>query len=263
MHKHSGEIKKTLKRRFEDYFTPLMCSPYQLDRLWTDLDFRYSSEKRFYHTWLHIDQMFRLRDRYVYLSREPDILEAAIWFHDAVYQPKSSQNEEASARLAETFLLHSSMRKERVHRVKALIRSTAYIADASALQSVNSAAPKGDSLAEHSRDSADKFTQHADHAYAAPYPASKQSLPEEQDIFLLHDLDFSILRSPRRDFLIYEEGIRREYGHVDEGEYRKRRGTFLQGLLSGGIYHLDIFRKDFEDQAEENIRSLLSSWFTG
>ncbi|MCF7944638.1 MAG: hypothetical protein K9L75_03775, partial [Spirochaetia bacterium] len=198
MHKHPGEIRKTLKRRFEDYFTPLMRSPNQLNMLWEALDQCYSSEKRSYHTWPHIYQMFLLLDRYAYLSMEPDALEAAIWFHDAVYQPKSSQNEIESAQLAEKFLLPSSMQKESVQKVKALIRSTAYIADASALQSINSAAPKGDSLAENSREPADKFTPHADHRYAAPYPASKQSLPEKQDVSLLHDLDFSILGSSRR-----------------------------------------------------------------
>lgn len=66
----------------------------------------HTKPRRYYHTLQHLDECLSLLDEAAarHHLRAPDLLEMALWFHDAVYDPKSSDNEEASARLALTAL---------------------------------------------------------------------------------------------------------------------------------------------------------------
>jgi predicted metal-dependent HD superfamily phosphohydrolase len=64
----------------------------------------YSEPQRHYHTMNHVeaclDQFELVRDR----CDQPDAVEAAIWFHDVVYDPRRSDNEQRSAELADNAL---------------------------------------------------------------------------------------------------------------------------------------------------------------
>jgi len=69
--------------------------------IYNDLSTRMSGEGRHYHTMEHIDEMLTLADEAGLTS---PIIDAAIWFHDAVYEADSSHNEDLSAELAEQFM---------------------------------------------------------------------------------------------------------------------------------------------------------------
>lgn len=58
---------------------------------------RYAEPHRKYHTLEHIEHCLREFDPRQ--AREPEAVEAAIWFHDAVYDTRRHDNEEKSAEL--------------------------------------------------------------------------------------------------------------------------------------------------------------------
>ncbi len=64
----------------------------------------YSEPHRAYHNGCHIAECLREFDLATHLTREPAAVEAAIWFHDAIYNPQASDNEERSAELARQYL---------------------------------------------------------------------------------------------------------------------------------------------------------------
>jgi len=62
----------------------------------------YAAPERHYHNLAHIEAMLGLKSSYENALSEPQNVEAAIWFHDAVYDTRAGDNEEKSAELAKT-----------------------------------------------------------------------------------------------------------------------------------------------------------------
>ncbi len=60
----------------------------------------YSEDHRHYHTLQHLSECLTEFDAASRNARDPVALELAIWFHDAIYDPHASDNEERSANLA-------------------------------------------------------------------------------------------------------------------------------------------------------------------
>ncbi len=84
----------------------------------------YSSPKREYHTLSHVlsglDELCEVKN----LVSEPLAIECAWWYHDIVYDPMSSTNEEKSALDAGTSLGKAGLNGEFVNKVAGLIRWT-------------------------------------------------------------------------------------------------------------------------------------------
>lgn len=60
----------------------------------------YAEPQRYYHTRQHIAECLLEFDTARHLADQPEAVELALWFHDAVYDPKAADNEEKSAALA-------------------------------------------------------------------------------------------------------------------------------------------------------------------
>jgi predicted metal-dependent HD superfamily phosphohydrolase len=84
----------------------------------------YAEPTRAYHNATHIGDCLTLLDTSRRLARHPDEVEAAIWFHDAVYVAGRSDNEEQSAELARTSLRDAKVASDATERVGALVLAT-------------------------------------------------------------------------------------------------------------------------------------------
>ena len=60
----------------------------------------FAEPQRHYHNQQHIAECLTQFDAARNIARRPEAIEFAIWFHDAVYDPKAGDNEEKSAALA-------------------------------------------------------------------------------------------------------------------------------------------------------------------
>lgn len=84
----------------------------------------YEERGRHYHNVEHIDACLAELDEVRELAKHPAEVELALWFHDAVYSPLSSDNEEKSADWASTFLEEAGLDRKAVERVRELILAT-------------------------------------------------------------------------------------------------------------------------------------------
>ncbi len=84
----------------------------------------YRAEDRHYHNLSHIEAMLALAEDYRASLHDPEAVEAAIWFHDAIYDSKAKDNEAQSAALAEKSLARRTD-PERLGRIMAMIVATA------------------------------------------------------------------------------------------------------------------------------------------
>lgn len=87
---------------------------------------RYREPHRAYHTELHLRECLEWLDRLRALARDPAALELAIWYHDAVYRPRRSDNEQASADLATADLRAAGAIDTLIAEVSALILATTH-----------------------------------------------------------------------------------------------------------------------------------------
>ena len=88
----------------------------------------YAEPERAYHTAEHIRDCLAELDLSRDLAQYPDEVEAALWFHDAVYQPGASDNEDRSAELARTALSLRAVPHEVADRTAALVLATRHAA---------------------------------------------------------------------------------------------------------------------------------------
>jgi predicted metal-dependent HD superfamily phosphohydrolase len=85
---------------------------------------RYAEPHRRYHGLAHLDSVLRtVDDLGTHATRLP-VVRMAAWFHDAVYGPTAQDNEERSARLAETVLAGLRVDDATVSDVGRLVRVT-------------------------------------------------------------------------------------------------------------------------------------------
>lgn len=91
-----------------------------------DLVAAYSEKHRHYHSLRHIDHCLRELDSVPSLAGDAAEVELALWFHDAVYDPHSSDNEERSADWACALLSRHNVNDARVERVRAHILATCH-----------------------------------------------------------------------------------------------------------------------------------------
>ncbi|MEU6527716.1 hypothetical protein ABZ869_00815 [Streptomyces sp. NPDC046928] len=85
---------------------------------------RWSEPQRRYHTVDHLAAVLGHVDVLAEHARDVEAVRLAAWFHDAVYLPERSENEERSARLAERALPEAGVPAERTAEVARLVRLT-------------------------------------------------------------------------------------------------------------------------------------------
>jgi predicted metal-dependent HD superfamily phosphohydrolase len=94
-------------------------------RIGDDLLARWNEPQRYYHTAEHLQGVLWVIDEQAGAARDLSAVRLAAWFHDAVYDPRRVDNEEASALLAEAVLPELDVEPARVAEVARLVRLTA------------------------------------------------------------------------------------------------------------------------------------------
>jgi predicted metal-dependent HD superfamily phosphohydrolase len=84
----------------------------------------YAAPDRHYHGLRHIETLLGLAGACADAIVDRDAVEAAIWFHDAIYDTQRHDNEERSADLAVARLTGTAA-QNRIARIAAMIRATA------------------------------------------------------------------------------------------------------------------------------------------
>ena len=92
--------------------------------MFTRLAAAYSEPTRAYHTAEHIEDCLILLDASRVVAEKADEVEAAIWFHDAVYVAARTDNEERSADLARATLRDARVAFAVAERIGALVLAT-------------------------------------------------------------------------------------------------------------------------------------------
>jgi predicted metal-dependent HD superfamily phosphohydrolase len=149
-----------------------------------------------------------------------DAVVAAAFYHDAVYDPRASDNEEQSARLAERILGELGWNAARRCRVGDLVRATA----------------------------------------AHAVPANPGTGAADADAAVLLDADLAVLGSDPAAYEAYAVGVRVEYAHVDDAAWREGRGQVLRALLARDpLYATAPARTRWAARAAANMTAELAS----
>lgn len=85
---------------------------------------RWQEPQRRYHTLAHLTAVLDHVDVLEKHADDPDVVRLAAWFHDAVYLPDRSENEDRSARLAERALPEAGVPEAKTAEVARLVRLT-------------------------------------------------------------------------------------------------------------------------------------------
>ena len=106
-------------------------------RLWNDLEAwgdpsstwqwlitAYCESGRHYHNLRHLEECLTEFDRVRSTLSDPSAVEAALWFHDAVYDPRSTTNEEDSAAIAVECLAEANVARATMDLVRQLVLCT-------------------------------------------------------------------------------------------------------------------------------------------
>ncbi|OYV05504.1 MAG: N-methyl-D-aspartate receptor NMDAR2C subunit, partial [Verrucomicrobiales bacterium VVV1] len=92
---------------------------------WVNLLTCYTEPTRTYHNAVHIGDCLEQLDQHFSLADDPLAVEFAIWFHDLVYDSRSTDNEARSAETAERFLKDSPI----CSKVGGLVMATRHSAE--------------------------------------------------------------------------------------------------------------------------------------
>jgi len=87
---------------------------------------RYGEAHRSYHTLQHLEECLACFDGVRELATNAAEVEAALWFHDAIHDPRRDDNEARSAGLARERLGDAGVRADRVSQVESLVMATAH-----------------------------------------------------------------------------------------------------------------------------------------
>jgi len=101
--------------------------------VYDDLLLAYSEPGRSYHTLAHIEHCLTEFAEVSEAAANPDAIEFALWFHDAVYDTKAYDNEERSAALARRVLRSAALSDSFGDLVAGLILATKHAAPPVAL----------------------------------------------------------------------------------------------------------------------------------
>lgn len=95
-----------------------------IKELWTEIETNYSDKNRHYHTLLHLENLLTQLTEVKSQIKNWDTLLFSLFYHDAIYNAKKSDNEEKSAELAEKRMKELRVPTEMIELCKSQIMAT-------------------------------------------------------------------------------------------------------------------------------------------
>lgn len=92
--------------------------------LWHELVLAYQTPPRAYHNLTHIAYCLNAAAPFLTHTNDPLAVQLALWYHDAIYDPKAQHNEERSAALARAALQKASVPSPFIAETERLILLT-------------------------------------------------------------------------------------------------------------------------------------------
>lgn len=189
---------------------------------WTELDARYRETHRAYHTWEHIDEIFERLEAFSNLSTRRDIIVAATFWHDAIYDLRNDDgslradrdNVRASAAL---FRRYTTLRENEAGAVEEMIMAT------------------------------------ADHLHAKPDLERYPGFRDDFDLFL--DLDLGSLASPWSQSEANLDKIRFEYSFMPEADFYRSQIALLTSFSDQAslLFRRNETRQKWSNDAAANL----------
>jgi predicted metal-dependent HD superfamily phosphohydrolase len=117
-------MNTTLASRWYRLTAPLLPDEDRRAAMLKQLTDAYQASDRHYHSLQHVRALLDSAERYADIIQDIEVVQLAIWFHDAVYNPKAGGNEQKSAEWASRVIVQVGLSEEIAERVAALILAT-------------------------------------------------------------------------------------------------------------------------------------------
>ncbi|KWU19144.1 hypothetical protein AS149_12920 [Burkholderia cenocepacia] len=220
-----GELRQRAKADFSD-------------AVWKDLEHAYTESHRYYHGLNHIWSMFRDYDRLEELFSYPEVVRAAIWFHDFTYQVDLMAypyNERMSANaVIDTYRRHSPKSLE-------------------ALTQLEEGPPVGTvGLV------AELILCTKGHKVDSPFLQRYPTLLADTKMFL--DIDLAVLAAPAETCEQFDNNVRREFEAIPERAFALERAKVLSSFLARERIFFSAVFAEKEETARDNLRRLIDKW---
>jgi predicted metal-dependent HD superfamily phosphohydrolase len=229
-------LRGHLKREWDASFQGLVDGPTSKSKCdeWFEKIFQQHNESgRFYHTAVHLKEML---DYWALLMQQDDslspwsnVISWATFFHDAIYNPRSSHNERDSSQLFQQFWKEAFC----IDMDKARAPATDTTCLAKLVVMLIHATEKHEITTD---------------------PTMIDTEVELQKVFL--DVDMAVLGKKKEAYLAYAGLIRKEYAFVDRPVYCEKRAEILTGFLQNKkqIFLSEFFHNALEQQARKNLK---------
>ncbi|KAL7488755.1 hypothetical protein ACHAW6_014359 [Cyclotella cf. meneghiniana] len=186
----------------------------------------YHEPHRAYHNWTHVEDVLasldflleeRIQQQLEYVQRDITITTLAAFFHDVIYNPKSSKNEKDSADLFLEFVTHllGVIASSSVDEVEVRKPNATAAAEAAEINSQIASAVVECIIAS---------ATHIDSAMRA-------NQANNQIVAIFLDADISILGKCSNVYDRYAASIRKEYIFVEQDIYCEKRAEILESFL--------------------------------
>lgn len=114
----------TLEARWQQLAATLGVTDALRTATFRQLTAAYEGSGRHYHSLAHIRTLLETVEQHKSLVQELPLVQLAVWFHDAVYNPMRDDNEARSALLAQEFMAKTGLTPAQRQRVTFLIERT-------------------------------------------------------------------------------------------------------------------------------------------
>ena len=115
-----------LRHQWDDLMQFYGLNSVQTEAVYNDLVARYEDDGRYYHNLKHIQNVLEIIESVRVIAADLEAIKLAAWFHDVIYDPAATDNEEQSVILFNK-LAHNILPETVIQKVSKIIKATLHI----------------------------------------------------------------------------------------------------------------------------------------